>query len=209
MFPLGSVLMPGQLLPLHVFEPRYRRLVGDCLEGDGEFGVVLIDRGSEVGGGDVRSMIGTMARIADSAATDDGRWAIVAVGTRRIRVTSWLEDDPYPRALVSDWPDDAPSADLDQAVAAATESLRRLLHLAASLGASGVPEDLAFSDDAVEAAGQLAAMSPLGPADRQRLLQAPDPTARMVMLREFLDEEVAVLEAQRRLGLPGGGPGEE
>ena len=105
MFPLGSVLTPGMVLPLHVFEPRYRRLVGDCLEGDGEFGVVLIERGSEVGGGDVRSMVGTMAAIADSSALPDGRWAVVAVGTRRIAVEQWLDDDPYPRAVVRDWPD--------------------------------------------------------------------------------------------------------
>lgn len=53
MFPLGTVLLPGAILPLHVFEPRYQQLVRDCLDApEHEFGVVLIDRGSEVGGGD-------------------------------------------------------------------------------------------------------------------------------------------------------------
>ena len=55
MFPLGTVLLPGAVLPLHVFEPRYRQLVQDCLAGEPEFGVVLIERGSEVGGGDQRA----------------------------------------------------------------------------------------------------------------------------------------------------------
>ncbi|MEN3314917.1 MAG: uncharacterized protein V7605_1151, partial [Acidimicrobiaceae bacterium] len=54
MFPLGTVLFPGLALPLHVFEPRYQSLVQACLDGDGHFGIVLIERGSEVGGGDVR-----------------------------------------------------------------------------------------------------------------------------------------------------------
>ena len=67
MFPLGTVLLPFAHLPLHIFEPRYRALVKDCLAGDGEFGVVLIERGHEVGGGDVRFGVGTVARIVQTA----------------------------------------------------------------------------------------------------------------------------------------------
>src|SRR4051794_29363897 len=101
MFPLGSVLLPGAVLPLHVFEPRYRTLVDACLAADEhEFGVVLIDRGHEVGGGDVRRRAGTVARMMQVAELEAGRYAVVAVGTRRIRVERWLDDDPYPRADV-------------------------------------------------------------------------------------------------------------
>ena len=84
MFPLGTVLFPTLVLPLHVFEPRYRVLVERCLgRPEPEFGVVLIERGSEVGGHDVRSSIGTVARIVDSKLFDDGRWALaVAVHSR-------------------------------------------------------------------------------------------------------------------------------
>ena len=79
MFPLGSVLVPGAVLPLHVFEPRYRALVRSCLDsGEPEFGVVLIERGSEVGGGDVRFDVGTLARIVQAGRFDDGRLAVVA-----------------------------------------------------------------------------------------------------------------------------------
>src|SRR6478672_4324189 len=73
MFPLGTVLLPFAHLPLHIFEPRYRALVKDCLAGDGEFGVVLIERGHEVGGGDVRFGVGTVARIVQTAELPDGR----------------------------------------------------------------------------------------------------------------------------------------
>ena len=86
MFPLGSVLVPGMVLPLHVFEARYRALVRDCVAGDGEFGVVLIERGSEVGGGDVRTDVGTVARIVQADEMPDGRFALGAVGVRRVRV---------------------------------------------------------------------------------------------------------------------------
>ena len=97
MFPLGSVLFPSIFLPLHVFEPRYRALARHCLDGDQEFGVVLIERGSEVGGDDVRTSVGTVARILEAAELEDGRWVLGTVGTRRIRVRGWLPDDPYPR----------------------------------------------------------------------------------------------------------------
>jgi len=100
MFPLGNVLFPHAQLPLHVFEPRYRALAETCLAGDGEFGVVLIERGSEVGGGDTRFSIGTVARIVAAGRLPDGRYLLATEGTRRLRVREWLPDDPFPRAEV-------------------------------------------------------------------------------------------------------------
>ena len=94
MFPLGTVLYPYAMLPLHVFETRYRIMVRECLRTDQEFGVVLIERGSEVGGGDVRFDTGTIARIVQAAELPDGRYALASVGTKRIRVERWLPDDP-------------------------------------------------------------------------------------------------------------------
>ena len=111
MFPLGSVLLPSMVLPLHVFEPRYRAMVRDCLEGDREFGVTLIERGSEVGGGDQRSLVGTLAQIVRAQPFPDGRWALLVAGTERITVTEWLPDDPYPRADIEPYPDPAPGPD--------------------------------------------------------------------------------------------------
>src|SRR5688500_16539615 len=109
MFPLGTVLFPSMLLPLHVFEPRYRQLTAECIEHDREFGVVLIERGHEVGGGDSRTSVGTLARIVQAQPFPDGRWALAAVGTSRIRVVEWLPDDPYPRAELEPLPDDPAS----------------------------------------------------------------------------------------------------
>src|SRR5690349_16753436 len=100
MFPLGTVLFPYALLPLHVFEPRYRMMMQHVLDGDREFGVVLIERGSEVGGGDSRFDVGTIARVVQIAELPDGRYAVSTVGIRRFRVRRWLDDDPYPRAEI-------------------------------------------------------------------------------------------------------------
>lgn len=196
MFPLGSVLTRGQILPLHVFEPRYRRLVGDCLEGDRRFGVVLIERGSEVGGGDVRSDLGTLATILEAQALPNGRWAVVAVGGERIRITSWGADDPYPCAEVEAWPDAPPTAALADAVGAAAERLRALLGLAAEMGVDDLRLDLELDGDPERAADQLVAASPIGPLDRQRLLACAGPDERMALLSQYLDDAGEVLRAQ-------------
>ena len=200
MFPLGTVLLPGAPLPLHVFEPRYRALTRDCLAGDREFGVVLIDRGSEVGGGDVRSGVGTVARIVEATELPDGRWALLAIGTRRITVRRWLEDDPYPRAEVDPRPDPEPgpghAALLDVAVA----RLRRVLALGAEAGDSGAPATVALDADPLLAGYQACAVAPVGPLDRHALLAAPSPEARLEALEVLLAESEEVL----RLRLAGG-----
>jgi Lon protease-like protein len=195
MFPLGAVLFPSMVLPLHVFEPRYRALVDDCVDGDGEFGVVLIERGSEVGGGDVRTDVGTVARILQLERFEDGRVALAAAGTRRIRVDRWLEDDPYPRAAVSDWDDPvAPPPDL----ADVDPLFRRALALAAELGEARAPLDVELADDPGLATFQIAALAPIGPADRQAVLTAEGPQGRAELLTRQLTDVMELLRA--RLG---------
>lgn len=203
MFPLGTVLLPGVVLPLHVFEPRYQQLVRDCLETtEHEFGVVLIDRGSEVGGGDSRSDVGVVAKMLQVAGMDGGRFALVTVGTRRIRVTRWLEDDPYPRAEVEDWPDEPASDDvaalLAQQVAATAARARRCAGLAVEMGdQSNVPECELTGDPSYDTF-LLTAISPFGPADQYAALCAPDPGARLELIDRLLGDVEAGL--QFRLG---------
>lgn len=197
MFPLGTVLVPGMVLPLHVFEPRYRQMLDDCMGGDGDrtFGVVLIERGSEVGGGDVRTGVGTLAGIARSEQLPDGRWALVTLGLRRIRVERWLDDDPYPRAEVSDWPDTAGGA--SSAVPdTAAPLLRRAAALARELGMAAAPLDLELSGDPVAAGYEAIAAAPLGPADRQQLLEAPTLGDRWALLDTLLTDQIQLLEAE-------------
>lgn len=194
MFPLGTALLPGGVLPLHVFEPRYRQLVQDLLAGEPEFGVALIEKGSEVGGGDQRSQAGTVARLVQVAEMPDGRYAIVCVGTRRIRVERWLPDDPYPVAEVDDWPDESVGpGELDQEIAAALRRVRRVVAMAVELGVSSGAAPDEVSSDPILASYQLCGVAPLGPADRQRLLTAAGPAARLRSLDELLDDVEAVL----------------
>jgi Lon protease-like protein len=200
MFPLGSVLVPTAVLPLHVFEPRYRQLTKDCLAADGEFGVVLIERGSEVGGGDVRGNIGTVAKIVESAEMDDGRFALITVGVRRIKVVRWLPDEPYPNAEVEDFPDgDDDDAELAAIVDDTIGPLRRLLALCAEMGEPAAPATVDIDDDPRIAGFQLTALAPVGPADRQRLLAAPTMTERVQLVAAMVGEQLD--DAARRLEL--------
>lgn len=204
MFPLGSVLLPGGVLPLHVFEPRYRQLVVDCLADDSrppEFGVTLIERGFEVGGGDQRSDVGTIARMVDVQALEDGRYAVAAVGLRRIRVDEWLPDDPYPRAYVSDWPDEpleheADRRELEAGIPAMRKRLAAVFELAVTAGSISAAPEISVDDETGLATYQLAAQSPIGPADRYRALAAPSPLERLDVLGECLDDVEAMLRFQ-------------
>lgn len=200
MFPLGAALLPGAVLPLVVFEPRYRQMVMDLLAddvNDPEFGVVMIERGTEVGGGDQRTMVGTVARVVDMSALPDGRYALVAVGVERLRVSAWLPDDPYPLADVDVWPDDDrgvtdPAAAAEQ-IAALHERVRRLNAEVQALGEIAPPPDAEISDDPHMALYHLGSLSPLGPADRHRMLVAPTFAERVAVFDEALEDASAVV----------------
>jgi len=197
MFPLGSALVPHQLLPLQVFEPRYRALVADCLAGDGRFGVVLIERGSEVGGGDVRFDVGTVARIVDSIELPDGRIGLATVGETRLRVREWLTDDPYPQADVEVLHDPPAGADALEAREALAAAFDRLVELVRALGAE-VPDGLALADDPLQAAWEATAMAPIGPLDVIAILREDDPVARSRRVVVALGDAAELLELRLR-----------
>lgn len=190
MFPLGTVLLPGMVLPLHVFEPRYRQMLTDVLEDGRRFGVVLIERGHEVGGDDSRTSVGTMAEIVRAEEFDDGRWVVIAVGTDRIRVERWLEDAPYPRAEISLWPDDDENVDASL-LSEVGDRLERVLALSSELG-EDVP-DVDFDTTPLTASFQAVILSPLGPQDTQDLLAQPDGRERLTRLADMLDEREDIL----------------
>ena len=194
MFPLGSVLFPGAVLPLQVFEPRYRSMVGDIAETDNRFGVVLIRRGSEVGGGDERTDVGTVAEIVRRGEAEDGRILITCVGRERVRVLRWLDDSPYPLAEVEEIGESAPSAVIGDAVATTAAARRRLLALAIEMGADGQQLDLNLPTDPIRAAWALCAAAPVGSFDRQRLLEVEAPEQRLRLLESLLFEQTRDLE---------------
>lgn len=188
MFPLGNVLVPHALLPLHIFEERYRALIRDVLDGDREFGVVLIERGFEVGGGDARGDLGTIARVLEAQEFDDGRWAVISAGTRRIEIVEWLDDDPYPRAVVEERADGVPGPDAHELVEEVRGRLGRLLARANELGDDVAPATTEISEDPLVASYHATALTPIGPFDTQRLLAIDDPEERLAALLSVFDD---------------------
>ncbi len=199
MFPLGATLLPSMLLPLRIFEPRYRVMAEAVVDGDRTFGVVLIERGSEVGGGDVRTDVGCLARVLEADRLPDGQWSLLCVGEERLRVREWLPDDPHPIADVEPWPDEG-EADVDSEarVVALEERFREVLDLAVEATGASLPGPVDLSADPVEAAWQMAVLTPLGALDRHRLLSAPSLQRRVELLDEMLDDAALLLRA--RLG---------
>lgn len=172
MFPLGSVLFPSMPTALRVFEERYIVMLSTILGDEPpEFGIVLIERGSEVGGGEHRFPIGTVAQII-RVETSEGFIGLIAQGARRIEVVNWLDDDPYPRADVRAV-DELEWADEHRPLFERAEQLvRRTISRASEYVELQWPADIELSDDPVEASWQLAAISPLGALDQVRLLRS-------------------------------------
>jgi len=196
MFPLGTVLFPHMVLPLHVFEPRYRMMVEEILEGDREFGVVLISRGHEVGGGDLRTDVGTVARVVRAEQLDGERWLIIAVGTERIRVERWLSDDPYPRAEVVALPEEHEEPAAEELFSTVEPRLRRVLALQAELGQDNVPATFEVAEEAEVAYWQAVVLSPLNAFDAQRVLTVDSDAQRLAALDELLADAEELLRLE-------------
>ena len=199
-FPLNSVVFPGQRLPLHIFEERYRRLVREVMDQDGEFGIALIVRGREVGGNAEPAEVGCAVRITQAEELQDGRFNIACDGTRRFRILDLLGEDPYLRAQVEFLPDpnDAESKPAKELSAELAEQFSRHLQLVLALqnswqrGFRFPRPPIALSD---HVAGNIEIASRL----KQEVLQADRVTRRLELLLRSLRAEDARLAEQVRL----------
>lgn len=208
-FPLGTVLLPGQVLELVVFEPRYRVMLFDLRAAEpAEFLVSMIERGSEVGGGDVRSPVGCIATIARRSDRPDGTTALSIIGTDRALVRSWLPEDPYPVAEVQRLADSV-DADPERSARSARDLLRvgeSVMDLAEALGQPRDTRPPRWSGDPGQLVWQLALATPLATLDRYRLLAEHDLTRRMAMIAEMMRDVGTLLEARLAGPPPGTGP---
>ena len=172
MFPLGSVLLPAMPLPLRIFEPRYLKLLGDLMGSENpEFGVVLIERGDEVGGGEKRMTLGTIASVINIGTTQEF-YGLESFGTQRFRVTSWLPDDPYPLAVIELVPDLVWDDTLLDSKNQLETKVRQLLAFASEFTNLQFGASTELSDDPMEACWQLAGILPIGELDQMDLLSS-------------------------------------
>ena len=192
LFPLNVVLFPGMALPLHVFEERYKEMIGRCLEANEGFGVVLIREGQEVGDPATPFEVGTVARIASVERLPDGRMNLVTVGARRFRCIEHLQDRPYRVARVTWLEDETPAADaaakLADEVREAVEAYLRAVYALAEQPRRAIT----FPDDVTMLSFQVGAVLQIAAEERQRLLETTDTEAR-------LRQELALLRRETRL----------
>lgn len=196
MFPLGLVVFPFTAVPLRVFEVRYQHLLDDVLAGDRTFGTVLIERGSEVGGGDQRFDVGATVRVASVGRLPEGdQRQIIVAAVSRIRIERWLGEEPYPSAVVLPWPDEE-EATPPGLVDDVRSEVRRVMALASELGADtgGITAELA--DDPLTASYQAAALTPVTPLDSYSLLTAPGPASRLGRCLSLLTESADQISRQ-------------
>lgn len=192
LFPLSSVLVPGLVLPLHIFEPRYRQLLADITDlpdDDRGFGVIAIRDGHEVGAEGVRALhdTGTFASLREAETLPDGRLDIVTVGTRRFRLRSLVEGQPYAQGEV-EWIDEAAgetSVPLARSVAARFADYRAVI--------TDEPDDGELPDDPRVLSYLIAAAVAADLPTRQAFLAAPDDSLRLHAELAFLRGETAIM----------------
>ena len=197
LFPLNTVLFPGMRLPLHIFEPRYLEMVGECVKSDRVFGVVLIADGEEVGGTATPCGTGTTARVTKIDQQPDGQLDIVVVGESRVHIDSIISSEPRVVAEVEFAP--LPE-DISDEIQAAAEDVRarfdRLVTLMIEVQ-SGYMPSFDLPEDVFQLAYLVAAGVPSDLQMAQRLLEAPTLGELLDMERDLLD--VRVEQALRRL----------
>lgn len=197
LFPLGTVLFPGMVLPLHVFEDRYRQLVTDllALPEPRRFGVIAIREGRETGADGVTSLydVGCVAELRDARPQDDGRFDLVTVGTERFRLGELDRSRPYLVADVELIPEDDPAAAAADVPAAQVAFRGYLDALVAQGGAMVEIHDL--PDEPMLLSYVIAAAMIIELPQRQALLAAPGAQARLDVERKLLASETAMLRA--------------
>lgn len=201
LFPLGTVLVPGLVLPLHVFEPRYRRLVADLQErpdDDRGFGVVAIREGHEVGETGVTALheVGTLALLRSVAPYPDGRSDIVTNGDARFRLHRIVDTGtPYLTGEV-EWLDEPDGGEPEAVAAAAHGVVRRFdeyRETVAGTGAVEAAQMLALPDDARSLSYLVAVAMVLDLRDRQQLLESRTTLERLRHETSLLGRETSLL----------------
>ena len=194
LFPLPLVLLPGAPLPLHIFEPRYRRMLADCLAGDSEFGIVYLP--PQLGERELPAgHVGCVAHVATSVLLDDGRSNLVVTGVERFALGAYVETGaPYHVADVAEYRDlPEPALPVAAAGARVRQLFGRVGRAARALADETDPVPALPDDDALLSFA-VASHIDLDSPTRQRLVQSRSPSGRLAELESLLAAAVTPLE---------------
>ena len=187
MFPLNMVVFPGSMFNLRIFEHRYLKMVNDCVEMNAEFGVCLIEKGHEVGGGDERYQYGTLSTILEVSNIGSGQLLIRCVGEKRLRVIKWHSSQIYPQAFIE-------ISEVEDSGSITSEHLKKMRLILdrtsrnlSELTGHEIHKIPPSADTTIETIYHLAEHSYLGPYDRYQLLAAQTLEDRFALLDELLN----------------------
>lgn len=197
LFPLGTVLVPHLVLPLHVFEPRYRTMMSHLLDrepDEREFGIVAIRRGHEVGPGAAADIhdIGTTAFVQEATELPDGRFEVITVGHRRFRILDIDDSLPYRQAHVEFL--EEPEGEIDDHLLATTREA--FVDYRRSFESETTPDELRQSlpPEPVVLSYLIASALAVSTDAQQRLLELPDAAARLRQERALLRRERILID---------------
>ena len=182
LFPLRTVLFPGGVLPLRIFEARYIDMIRRCLRAESGFGVVLIESGVEAGGAASVHDVGTLADIVDFTPHDDGLLGVTAMGRCRFRIVAARQERDGLNVGQVEWLEEGPERELPVDFDPFAALLRQALP---QLGAAYQHLEERYGD-AAWVAGRLAELLPLSLEDKQRCLELGDPLSRLELLRPMI-----------------------
>jgi len=187
MFPLGMVVFPHQVVGLCVFEPRYHQMLRD-VDPDNLFGTCLIERGSEVGGNDQRTSVGTVVQILGTHHLIDGKTLLMVEGVKCVEVSAWLPDNPYPKALARERCCD--DVAIDPALLKSTQSaVRALRNLQSEIFADQcLTTNCEMDPDPWVRSWQLCSMTPMSVLDQFKVLSLSNPNDRLRLIAEICCE---------------------
>ncbi len=202
LFPLQTVLFPGMALPLHIFEPRYRLMIDECLGRSAPFGVVLIQTGREVGEPATPHTIGTTAHIAGVERMPDGRLNIEVVGQQRFRIVSLHHDRAYLTATVEEYPlSDANERGARRSARALLPWLGRYLALLGQQAeAKFDPADMPHEPAGIAFLAAIVAQIPS--PEKQQLLSLASVVELLEQERAIYRREIAILRAMLQTRAP-------
>jgi hypothetical protein len=199
LFPLNTVLFPGAPLTLHIFEERYRLMIGRCLDDENPFGVVFIRRGAEIGDAANPHEYGTLARINASVRLEDGRFLIATIGEQRFRIQHIVQHQPYIVASVNLLPEEDKLTITTMAEELQATYYRYWQAIATATGSRNQGEQL--PDDAVSMAYHLAHRMQVTNERKQRWLET-DVNTRIREIITMLRAEMSLLPRPRDRDLP-------
>ncbi len=215
MFPLNTVLFPGVILNLHVFEPRYRQMISECLDTGEAFGVVLIRDGDEAGDLEVMPYdIGTTAEIADVTPLPAGRYYISTTGRRRFRILDVISREPFLMCNVEYLEEEIADIDaVEELSSEVRDEFREYLRLLVEF--SGTTAEIDLPSDPVDASYLIGDALQVADSMKQKLLETSDTHQRLKVelgflrrllpqLRSLLERKAAEPAQVEREDAPGG-----